>query len=537
MSRACAVALLLAVTAALVLRAPRLDVRPLHNDEAVNAVKLAALWEKGNYAYDPDEFHGPSLYYASLPFLWLSGARDSSQLTDTTLRLAPIAFGIGLILLLVLLADGLGRTALWWAALFTAISPAMVFYSRYFIHETLLVFFTALVLGAGWRYAQSRRVGWALLGGAGLGLMYATKETFIVAVAALALAVIATFLWNDWFGDHAPSAASTMKSDNLGATNRLDRLRSLWNFKHALAALVVAFVVGELLFSSFLANPRGPLDSVRTYLPWLNRAGGASPHNHPWYFYLERLAFFHKASGPVWSEALILLLAAVGAVAALAGRLRGQGSVTLARCLTFYTVILTAGYCLISYKTPWCLLGFWHGMILLAGIGAAALVNLGARRWARIGISLVLALASAQLAWQAWRTVHDFASDPRNPYVYAQTVPDILRLVEKLEALAQIEPQGHRMVVKVIGADSDYWPLPWYLRRFEQVGWWDAPPDDPYAPIVIASSKLQLALDEKSDKAWLMAGLFQLRPANFLELYVQMDLWRKYVETLPRPHD
>ena len=188
MSRGCAVALLLAATVALVLRAPQLDVRPLHNDEAVNATKLAALWEKGNYTYDPDEFHGPSLHYASLPFLWLSGVRDSDQITDSTLRLAPIAFGVGLILLLALLADGLGRTAATWAALFTAISPAMVFYSRYFIHETLLVFFTALVLGAGWRYAQTRRLGWALLGGAALGLMYATKETFVIAVAAIPLA-------------------------------------------------------------------------------------------------------------------------------------------------------------------------------------------------------------------------------------------------------------------------------------------------------------------------------------------------------------
>ena len=69
------------------------------------------------------------------------------------------------------------------------------------------------------------------------------------------------------------------------------------------------------------------------------------------------------------------------------------------------------------------------------------------------------------------------------------------------------------------------------------MGWWDAPPADPYAPVVIASSKLQLALDEKSNKAWLMAGLFQLRPGKFLELYVNLDLWRKYVETLPPQRD
>ena len=61
-------------------------------------------------------------------------------------------FGIGLIGLLLLLTDGLGKTAVATAALLTAISPAMVFYSRYYIQEMLLVFFTLAALGCGWRY-------------------------------------------------------------------------------------------------------------------------------------------------------------------------------------------------------------------------------------------------------------------------------------------------------------------------------------------------------------------------------------------------
>jgi 4-amino-4-deoxy-L-arabinose transferase-like glycosyltransferase len=74
----------------------------------------------------------------------------------------------------------------------------MVFYSRYFIHEMLLVFFTLLTLAAGWRYAKTRKVFWAVLTGAGIGLMFATKETFVLTVAALSFALIATRLWNRW---------------------------------------------------------------------------------------------------------------------------------------------------------------------------------------------------------------------------------------------------------------------------------------------------------------------------------------------------
>src|SRR3954468_17073372 len=134
MNRWSALALLLAVAGALALRVPKLDTRPLHNDEAVNAIKVTELWEHGRYAYDPDEYHGPTLHYATLPALWLSGARNPDELGDATVRVAPVVFGIGLILALLLLVEGLGRPALAGAALFTAISPAMVFYSRYFIH-------------------------------------------------------------------------------------------------------------------------------------------------------------------------------------------------------------------------------------------------------------------------------------------------------------------------------------------------------------------------------------------------------------------
>ena len=113
MNRWSALAVLLAIAGALALRVPKLDTRPLHNDEAVNAVKITELWQHGRYAYDPDEYHGPTLHYATLPFLWLSGARNADELNDATLRLAPVVFGVGLILLLLLFADGLGCDLRW----------------------------------------------------------------------------------------------------------------------------------------------------------------------------------------------------------------------------------------------------------------------------------------------------------------------------------------------------------------------------------------------------------------------------------------
>ncbi len=532
MNRWSALALLVAFAGALALRCSKLDVRPLHNDEAINTTKLTALWEEGKYAYDPHEFHGPTLYYSTLPFVWLSPARSAGELSETTIRLVTVAFGTGLILLLLLLADGLGRLATIWAALFMAVSPAMVYYSRYFIHEMLLVFFTLLTIAAGWRYWRTRKSWWAAVAGAGLGLMFATKETFVLSVVAMGLSTLATVWWNQW----RLRRSTVMVEKQTGGNRSSFSLRPLiaaCNWPQISIAVLAAGVVWFVLFTSFFSNWQGLADSFFTYLPWLERAGGDSPHNHPWYFYFERLLWFHKPKGPTWSEGLIVTLALVGMAVAFFSNRAIIGHPTLARFLAFYTLILTGMYTAISYKTPWCLLNFLLGIILLAGIGAGALIRLCARRQARAMLIVVLVAGSTHLFWQARKASVAYATDRKNPYVYAHTSLDLLRLVERVEAVARVAPQGRDTIVKIVSPDS-YLPLPWYLRRFKHTGWWDELPDDPYAPIVIVSAKLRAALDEKSNKAYLMTGLYELRPGIFLELYVEIELWKKFVATLPR---
>jgi predicted membrane-bound mannosyltransferase len=210
---------------------------------------------------------------------------------------------------------------------------------------------------------------------------------------------------------------------------------------------------------------------------------------------------------------------------------------TLPTFLTFYTLILTVLYSAISYKTPWCLLNFLFGLILLAGIGASALMGAFSNRFAKAFTAIVLLALATQLAIQSYRASYVYAADRRNPYVYAQTVPDLLNLVKKVDAVAQLSPTAYDTIIKVITPDGDYWPLPWYLRQFTRIGWYDSLPADPYAPMIIVSAQLDARLDEKSDKKWIMVGLTELRPQKFLELYVEAELWKKYIATLPRERD
>ena len=61
---------LCAVLGALAFRVVRLDLRPMHADEANQAVKFGDLLERGQYRFDPQDHHGPTLYYLTLPAAW-----------------------------------------------------------------------------------------------------------------------------------------------------------------------------------------------------------------------------------------------------------------------------------------------------------------------------------------------------------------------------------------------------------------------------------------------------------------------------------
>jgi uncharacterized protein (TIGR03663 family) len=514
MNRWLTLGLLLAAGLALGLRCPLLQQRPMHNDEAVNAVKFGELWQHGGYKYDPDEHHGPTLYYSTLAFGRVLGLHKIESFSEVTYRGLTILFGLGLILLLPLLRDGLGKTGTLWAAFFTAVSPALVFYSRYYIHEMLLVFFSLLLLTGGWRYWRTRKPVWIILAGLGAGLMDATKETFVFSLVAAALALGLNHFWLRLVDASEPPVRTA-------PINR----------RHLTIGVMIWLIVAVVFFSSFFTNPPGPIDSLRTYLTWSHRAGGDSPHIHPWYFYLHRLLFFHVAKGPYWSEAFILVLGIVATVAAFARKGLGEARRSFIRFLAFYAFGLMAVYSLIGYKTPWCLLTFWQPMILLAGVGAALLFRRARQKTARLVLGLVLLIGTGQLASQAWQANVPYAADPRNPYVYAQTSPDTLRLVKQINALADVHPRGRQMTIQVMAPENDYWPLPWYLREFKQVGWWDQIPANPFSPVMVVSAQFHANLDEK--KTHLMVGYFQLRPQTFLELYVELDLWRAYLARSP----
>lgn len=495
---------------ALALRLPRLDQRPMHTDEAVQAVKSGILLETGTYTYDPDEFHGPALHYLAWPFMRLKAGRDFAATTEATFRVVPALIGAGLVLLHLLLGRGLGWLAAWVAAGFCALSPAMVYYSRYYIPETLLVFFTLAAVLAGWRYAQTGRPAWAVATGLFVGLMYATKETCVFAFASLAVAWAGVVLW---------------RRRTEGAPLQL---RSYFRPKVLAVAGGVAFVVAFLLFSGLFTNLAGPFDSLRTYAIWGRRGAAGGLHEHPWHFYLQRLLYVRYPYGPVWTEAWLVGLALVGVVCAVSGKGVAKEHLPLARFFSLYTVLMTAGYALIPYKTPWCMLGFVQGMCVLAGIGCAALFAYCRSVFAR-ALSLGLLLVGlVHLGWQAFRaTSFEFDADRRNPYVYAHPARDVVRLGEMVTRVATVVPQGRELLVKVIS--PHYWPLPWYFRALPQVGYWHELPEDVEADVIVTAPEFAPAVEAKLARRFQRMS-YGLHPPVVLLVYVRSELWAAFLE-------
>ena len=493
----------------------------MHGDEAVHADKFRSLLEQRHYEYDPIEYHGPTLNYLTLIPAWLTGAKNLTQVSEFTLRIVPVFFGVCLILLLLPMARGLGTGAVAYAAVLTAISPAMVYYSRYYIQEMLLVCFTFGAIVSGYRYTQSRNIGWALSAGVFLGLMHATKETCVIAFAAMFLAMLLV-LYIQRRQDSSENAGKAIKPS------------------HLIAGLAAGVIVSALFFSSFLSNPTGIVDSIRTLATYLDRAGSTPLHIHPWHYYLKMLVYSKFAGGPVWTEALIVLLAAVGFIAALTRKNPSGANLGLLRFIAFYTLTMTVVYSAIPYKTPWCLLGFLQGMILLAGVGAAVLVKLAPNALPRLIVLFLLFGASAHLTWQAYRSSYTYDSDSRNPYVYAHPTREIFTVVEKIQEYADVHEDGRDMPIEIICPGDDYWPLPWYLRSFTRVSWSSRVVDNSSAaPLIIASAspdieaalanKLYTLIPPQERKIYMY--LFDkpyymwLRPKIKLLGFVRRDLW------------
>jgi len=497
---------LLILATALSLRLPHLADRPMHHDESNQAYRFGQLLETGTYEYDSDDHHGPALYYFTLPVAWLTGAKTFAETSETTYRILSVLFGLLLIVCTPLLRNGIGCIAVLVAAYFTAISPAMAYYSRFYIQEILLTFFSLLTIAAGWQAWRSGSSGWSIITGIFAGLMFATKETAVISFAAMLGALL-----------------------SCGLVGRKEYIP----LKNLALATLSASAVAALFFSSFFANPEGVLDSILAFkIYFAHSLGVGTDHIHPWNFYLKMLTFYRLKNGPIWSEGLIFGTGILGIVSILRNKTPSHCDPGLARFLMFYTLLLTFAYTVIPYKTPWCILTFLHGWILLGAIGVASVFEAAEQgRMPRLQSAIIIAIVLT-LGYETYRlaerTVFRYAADYRNPYVYAHTSPDFTKLVRRINDLARVSPKGKSLYIQVVTKPKQTWPLPFYLREFPNTGYWknaDDAPSNPKPDIIISAPGLNI------DPGQYLSEFYGLRPGIPLSIHIDADLWNAFIKS------
>ena len=477
----------LVLLAALWLRTHDLAARPMHTDEANQAVKLGLLLETGRYEFDPRDHHGPTLYYFAVPLAGLRGESTLAALTETTARLTPALFGTLSVFLLYLLARPLGRWPALAAAALLALSPPTVYYSRYFIQESLHLAFKLAACVCGQRWWRNGATGWAVATGASAGLMLATKESATL-LLLLALGAFVSVGGRLTWRARLPSTSARglslsngrpgLSEDDAACAPKAWRRREVVppsqidgsprrEFRHLIFALLAALGVAVILYSSFFTHIGGLPDALAAFAPSFDRAvGGGSGHEKPWWYYAS-LFVFHREGGLIWDQTLFLALALGGLVMTAIDK----PLPATARWVAVYTALVAIVFSAVPYKTPWLVLSLVPGLAILAAVSLARL-----RLWVAIPLA---GLTLVSLGCQTRQAVFLRPADERNPLAYVHTVPDMF----KVPALAAAAPAGP---IKVIS--EEYWPLPWYLRARPEVGYWTEPPADCDGPLVFASA-------------------------------------------------
>jgi hypothetical protein len=174
---------------------------------------------------------------------------------------------------------------------------------------------------------------------------------------------------------------------------------------------------------------------------WSDTGSKGNGHQKPWDYWIGLMA------GYEWGCLLGLIATPFYAI-------RGKGGI---RLLAWSTAIHFLAYSVVSYKTPWCMLSFSWGLVLLAGLALADVIRSGKASWVAWGILGVVSVQAGVASWDvAWKS----PDQDGHPYIYGQTYRD---LVDQSDAMwREIDAQpGAKDSVRVQVVSAFTWPLPY----------------------------------------------------------------------------
>ena len=478
------------IAATLVLHLWALGARPPHHDESIHCEFAYTLLTQGQYSYDPT-YHGPLIYYVMAPLFALFGA------TTVVGRLYPTFAGVALVALPLALRRRLGPGAAWWTGALLAISPIMLYYSRFAREDVPVALYTATALTL---FLLVRRRGWRLIPWIGVAAAgHATmKETFYVTLPLMGVAAYAVAL-----------------RDGVWASVRkgfawIDRYRV------AVGTAILWFLIITLTaFTVFFVHPGDwafPLKAVRYWYHQheIQRVGG------PWFYHLPRLALYEFL--PI--------------VATLAWVLRRRSH--LKRLEVFCISWGLAGVAMYAYlgeKVPWLEVHQVLPFIPLAGAQLARTFSPRGRWWSR-------SLATAGLVATGWSALASSfiypamtTADPHGELiVFVQTTPEEEALAKEGRALAAVH-KGDAPVAAVQGEGA--WPLSWQWKKVPV--WWAMPEKGMRPSLVVCDPGQEDAVRERVGegytvrripfRAWWVEDVTGVTPSAVLTWFLTRRTW------------
>jgi predicted membrane-bound mannosyltransferase len=267
-----------------------------------------------------------------------------------------------------------------------------------------------------------------------------------------------------------------------------------------------------------------------SFVSYFERGTGTPEHTYPWFYYLKIL-FYYNSNGTVFCSEMLLLVAFNCSIIILFV----QNPEKLSLFFLSFAISMLAVYSVIPYKTPWNILGLIPAMAVPGAAGLLSLYERIGQTRTRFFVQLAFAVLFVFQVHTLWQLNFEEADAPENPFTYGHARDDVKRIAQKLQQVSSGE-MSKEMRIDVIALNSGYWPLPWYLRHFTQVAWWNTVPENIAAtPVILITpdmeDKLITVLYKRTplEKRELYLPLFErkmeLRPGIMMNGYIKKSLW------------
>jgi uncharacterized protein (TIGR03663 family) len=378
----------------------------------------------------------------------LAAAKTWDGTSDFTARLAPALAGVALTAMAVLLRRRFGRQAAFAAGALCALSPNLLYYTRFCRDDAWSLLGTAGLFLWLDEYLATRRLTYLSFAALSAAIAFASKENFYVLLALM-----------------VPSLAAAWMEPGRGLDvwNRLRRLID-WleeNAAAVLGALLLFFVVSELLYTVFLVHPESGNPALTAISYWwgqhkMERVGG------PKTFYLPRLLQYEFA----------ILIPALAYVFTRWKRLSFAE-----RFVAAWAVSSVAMYAYLGEKAGWLTVHQILPFLPIAGAAWALLAGKGST-WRAAGAAAAVASVVTALTLSFVYPVLTPNSRKAESTIQVQTCPELLGVVDEILRAGRTGESPAAIVSGEAG-----WPLSWYVR-FAPVNW-QPPTGDLHPPIVV----------------------------------------------------